>query len=317
VGIIMTLIGSLTFLIASLKAIPQNDAKKILAYSTIANLGLIITCASIGTQETLWAAILLVIFHAVCKSLLFLTVGAAEHQLGSRNVENMEVLMHLSTKISIFMVIGIAGMFLAPFGMLISKWVAMKGFVDADNIFTVIIIVFGSATTLFYWTKWMGKILSGAHLQKKDKHKFHKDEYITIFVQGIIVIIACLAFPAISKYTITPYLAGLFGTESVMPIGAADIYIMIFMLAILLIFPVTYYLISKSDKTKKASVYMAGINMGDDESFVGTMGAPRKVELRNWYMDDYFGGKKITFWGNILCIAILCAGVLLLIGGIA
>ena len=34
--------------------------------------------------------------------------------------------------------IGIAGMYLAPFGMLISKWVALKAFVDADNYLLVL-----------------------------------------------------------------------------------------------------------------------------------------------------------------------------------
>ena len=56
------------------------------------------------------------------------------------------------------MVIGICGMFLAPFGMLISKWAAMKAFVDAAQPLLLLVLVYGSATTLFYWTKWLGKI---------------------------------------------------------------------------------------------------------------------------------------------------------------
>lgn len=70
VGRTVTFVGGITFLACSLMAISQSDAKKILAYSTLANLGLIVICASIGTQESLWAAILLIIFHAVSKSLL-------------------------------------------------------------------------------------------------------------------------------------------------------------------------------------------------------------------------------------------------------
>lgn len=58
------------------------------------------------------------------------------------------------------MVIGISGMFLAPFGMLISKWAAMKAFIDAGHPMLLLLLVFGSATTIFYWAKWLGKILS-------------------------------------------------------------------------------------------------------------------------------------------------------------
>ena len=61
-------------------------------------------------------------------------------------------------RLSLCMVIGICGMFLAPFGMLISKWAAMKAFVDAGQPLLLLVLVYGSATTLFYWTKWLGKI---------------------------------------------------------------------------------------------------------------------------------------------------------------
>ena len=41
----------MTFLLASFMAISQNNAKKVLAYSTIANLGLIVACAGVGTYK--------------------------------------------------------------------------------------------------------------------------------------------------------------------------------------------------------------------------------------------------------------------------
>ena len=66
---------------------------------------------------------MLIIFHAVTKSLLFLCVGTAEHNIGSRDIEDMDGLFVRMPRLAMFMMIGIAGMFLAPFGMLISKWV--------------------------------------------------------------------------------------------------------------------------------------------------------------------------------------------------
>ncbi|MFA5415167.1 MAG: proton-conducting transporter membrane subunit, partial [Methanoregula sp.] len=74
-GFLIALVGGFTFLLASSMAISQSNAKKVLAYSTIANLGLIVACAGIGTYKLMWAAILLIIFHAIAKSLLFLCVG--------------------------------------------------------------------------------------------------------------------------------------------------------------------------------------------------------------------------------------------------
>ncbi len=317
VGIIVTTMGCITFLICSLIAISQSDAKKILAYSTIANLGLIVICASVGTQESIWAAILLVIFHAVSKSLLFLSVGSIEHQLGSRNVEDMDILLHVSRKLSLYMIIGIAGMFLAPFGMLISKWVAMKAFIDSNHIFTVIVIAYGSAATLFYWTKWMGKLVSNANAKKVNKHTFFAEEEIPIFIQAVLVVVSCFTFPLISKYALIPYLTNLYGTNAVIPIGTSDVKIMIIMLAMLLFIPISFIPIYKQDKRRIVPIYMAGENTGDNESFYGGNGEKRKVELRNWYLESYFGTQKLSFWCNIISICVLCAGVVLLIGGFA
>jgi len=317
VGKIVTLIGGITFLVSSLIAITKSDAKAILAYSTIANLGLIVTCASIGTQESLWAAILLVIFHSISKSLLFLSVGSIEHQLGSRNVEDMDILMHVSRKLSLYMIIGIAGMFLAPFGMLISKWVAMKAFIDSKNILIVIILAYGSAATLFYWTKWMGKLVSNANVKKLSKHTFHIDEELPIFLQAVFVVVSCFSFPLISRYALVPYLSALFGVKTLIPIGTSDVNIMLIMLSMLLVLPISFIHLYKNDKRRIVPIYMAGENTGDNETFHGAVGVDRKVELSNWYMENYFGSKKLSFWSDLAAIIILFVGIILLIGGLA
>ncbi len=316
VGKSVTLVGGITFLACSLMAISQSDAKKILAYSTLANLGLIVICASVGSQESIWAAILLIIFHAISKSLLFISVGSAEHQIGSRDVENMDILMGVSTRLAIFMLIGIAGMFLAPFGMLISKWVAMKAFIDSDDILTVVILAYGSAATLFYWTKWMGKLVSNANVKDRVKHAFHLDESIPIFILGIMVVLSCFGFPIISKYALIPYLSGIFAKEALTPIGDSNVLLMLIMLSMLIILPLSFIPIYKNDKRRKAPIYMAGENTGDNETFYGSIGTIRKVELKNWYMESYFGTKKLTFWSNILSIITLGVGVIFLLGGL-
>jgi len=283
----------------------------------MANLGLIVICASIGTQESLWAAILLIIFHSVSKSLLFISVGSIEHQIGSRNVEDMDVLQNVSRKLSLYMMIGIAGMFLAPFGMLISKWVAMKAFIDSNNIYIVIILAYGSSATLFYWAKWMGKLVSNANAKDQVKNIFHLDEEVPILIHAVLVVVSCFTFPLISKYALVPYLSDLFGNTSLIPIGTSDVKIMLYMLSMFIILPISFIPLYKKDKRRIVPIYMAGENTGDNETFHGSLGVTRKVELRNWYMDSYFGVKRLTFWSNLISFGVLCVGVILLIGGLA
>jgi ech hydrogenase subunit A len=317
VGRIVTLIGGVTFLACSLMAISQSDAKKILAYSTLANLGLIVICASVGTQESLWAAILLIIFHSVSKSLLFISVGSAELQLGSRDVEDMDVLMGVSRRLALYMMIGIAGMFLAPFGMLISKWVAMKAFIDSNNILIVIVLAYGSAATLFYWAKWLGKLVSKANARRQAHDNMLNDEEIPIFILAVMVVVSCFTFPLISKYVLIPYLVNIFGTTALIPIGSNDVKLMLYMLSMLIILPVSFIPFYRNDRRRRVPIYMGGENTGDNESFYGFTGEATKVELRNWYMESYFGVKKLSLWSNLLAIGLLVAGIILLIGGLA
>jgi ech hydrogenase subunit A len=317
VGRIVTLGGGVTFLVCSLMAISQSDAKKILAYSTLANLGLIVICASAGTQESLWAAILLIIFHAVSKSLLFISVGSAEHQIGNRNVENMDLLVGVSSKLALYMMIGIAGMFLAPFGMLVSKWVAMKALIDSKNVIIVIILAYGSAATLFYWAKWMGKLVSKVNMGHKNQHQLSLDEELPITILAFLVVISCFTFPLVSRFALEPYLSEVYKTTALIPIETSDIKLMLCMLSMLILLPISFIPIYKNDKRRKVPIYMAGENTGDNQTFYGAMGVKQKVEMRNWYMEEFFGADKLTFLSNVLCTAILVMGIILLIGGLA
>ncbi|HEX3026396.1 MAG TPA: proton-conducting transporter membrane subunit, partial [Clostridia bacterium] len=83
-GYLVAVVGAFTFMAASALAIGQSNGKRVLAYSTIANLGLIIACAGLGGAEALSAAIFLMIYHAVSKGLMFLCVGTVELGIGSR-----------------------------------------------------------------------------------------------------------------------------------------------------------------------------------------------------------------------------------------
>ena len=296
---------------ASFAAISQSNAKRVLAYSTIANLGLIVTCGGIGTAEAVWAGIMLIIFHAVTKSLLFLCVGTAEHNIGSRDIEDMDGLFVRMPRLASFMLIGIAGMFLAPFGMLISKWAAMTSFVDSGNFILVGIICFGSAVTAFYWIKWMGKLSAIVANEKNIQQDVHKEEW---FVQGTLTgltIVVCLIFPLISMYMLVPYLEGVFGGLATSVLSSNNMIIMVVMLVVLVL--LTAFCFGKTKK-KIVPIYLAGVNEGDNRTYRGSMGKDVEFTLRNWHMDSYFGEKKMNLIGGILTTAMLVIGIGVMIG---
>lgn len=313
-GYMVILVGGITFMIMSFIAISQNDAKKILAYSTIANLGLIVACAGVGNYEAIWAGIMLIIFHAVAKSLMFLSVGATEHLIGSRDIEDMHGLIVKLPEMALIMTIGIAGMFLAPFGMLIAKWAALKAFIDSRNVVIIFMLVYGSAATLFYWTKWLGKLASVMHKSERIKCELKADAWFSLIVHAIFTLILCILFPQISQWLILPFLHDMFNISGINIISQGNQHIMVIMLGMITILPFGMnFLTSREEKI--VTVYMGGINTGDNKHFEGSMGGNKKMYLSSWYMDKYFNERKLLTIGIFSVLLIIISIVLVAIGG--
>ena len=317
VGNMVALIGGFTFLAASCLAISVSDGKKVLAYSTISNLGLIVACTGCGYEETIWAAVFLVIFHAVSKSMLFQCVGAIENTTGSRDVEDMQGLISLFPKLAVVLMIGIAGMFLAPFGMLISKWAALKAFIDTSSVYVstlmVLFICFGSATTMFYWTKWMSKIL-GASGKEKSRDLTKKNEYISMFFHAVMMIALILGFPWLSANVLKPMTNEMFGTD-VQVISYQNIIIMIVLLVGVFVIPAINYVLTKNTKAKQVITYMGGANCGDNFNFVSSTGDPKEMHISNFYMEDIMGEKKLFTPAIMISTFIIIVYMIIVIGG--
>ena len=316
VGIIVSSIGGLTFIMASMMAIAQNDAKKVLAFSTISNLGLIVACSGIGVEETVWAAIFLMIFHAVSKSMLFQSVGATENTLGSRDIENMHGLIITVPKLAYIMGIGIAGMYLAPFGMLISKWVALKSFVDSGNVVLVLFIAYGSATTMFYWTKWLAKLLCFHIPRETVKDVTHRDEYVSMFFHAVTMILLCLLLPLVAIGVVNPIVRELFGNSTDV-LSMSVLTTMAIMLVSIFIVPVAMFFISRRSHREIVPIYMNGINEGDNRFFMNSYGKKEHLYLSNWYLRFEFGRRHLRIPSIIMAAAVLVVGFCLVIGGVS
>jgi len=319
-GITVMTVGGLTFLLCSLMAITQSNAKRVLAYSTIANLGLITACAGVGTAEAVWAAVFLIIFHAAAKSLLFLCVGTAEHRIGSRDIESFDGLFTSRPWLARMMALGIAGMFIAPFGMLVSKWAAFAAFLDSGNLALVLMLVFGSAATFLFWAKWLGKIIAVAGAgggagdaggAGRDGGAVSLSERSAILLMGALTAGIAAAFPLVSSAVVAPYLDEMFGA-SALPLGAGDLLIMAGTVALMLLV-LAPALASPRAAARDLPVYMSGVGLygasGADVSFAGSLGAPVAAAQRNWYLEGLLSEKKLGLAGVALASILLALGL--------
>lgn len=300
------LIGGVTFMLCSFMAISQSNAKRVLAYSTIANLGLIVACAGVGTPEAIWAAILLVIFHAAAKSLLFLCVGTAEHHIGSRDIEDMDLLFDRMPRLARLMMLGIMCMFIAPFGMLIAKWATLVSFVDTNQLILIVLLAFGSAATFMFWGKWLGKLSGIAGQPENVETTVHASEWISQILMAAIAVIACVALPLVSRMFVEPYLVGTLGALG-RDITLDDLWIASILAVFVLI--VLFGGLGGS-KAKKATVYLSGVGVDSDARvYRNSLSGETTATSRNMYLESIFGENRVRPIGEALCAIIIIVGL--------
>ena len=316
VASVMTiLVGGITFLLCSFMAISQTNAKRVLAYSTIANLGLIVACAGVGTPEAVWAATFLVLFHAVAKSLLFLCVGTAEHHIGSRDIEDMDLMFERMPRLARFMMAGIMIMFVAPFGMLVAKWGTLVSFADTGNVALILILGFGSAATFLFWAKWLGKLSGIAAHPLNVETTVHRSEWIALMVMAVLSMLCCVGLPVLSTFLVEPYIFDVFGVCS-QGVSQANLWVAALLSAV--VFIVLFGGLG-SQQVKQVPVYLAGVSVNNaNRTFHNSLSGETMATSRNWYMEGIFGEPKVApvgVWATSIIIVIgFCAAIATLYG---
>ncbi|MCS6925079.1 MAG: DUF4040 domain-containing protein [Candidatus Binatia bacterium] len=115
-------VGGVTLVWGGVLACKQTDLKALLAYSTVSQLGLIMSLLGLRTPTASVAALLHIVNHAAFKGALFLTAGAVEHATGTRDLHQLGGLraaMPLTAAAALLATLSMAG--LPPSGGFVSK----------------------------------------------------------------------------------------------------------------------------------------------------------------------------------------------------
>lgn len=86
---ILPLFGGTTLAIGTLLAVRQTDLKLMLAYTTVASLGLLVMLTGLGSDKAVEAAALYLIAHSMFKGALFMVAGLIDHEAGTRDVAKL------------------------------------------------------------------------------------------------------------------------------------------------------------------------------------------------------------------------------------
>lgn len=163
-GLTILCIGALTALVGILYSVVQDDLKRVLAYSSIENIGIIL--AGLGAALTFRAYHLTalaaiaaivtlyhVLNHAVYKGLLFLGAGSVQHATGTRELAKLGGLIRLMPWTALFFIVAaLAISAVPPFNGYISEWMLLEtllqSFAIPDTLTKVIIAIAGALLAL-------------------------------------------------------------------------------------------------------------------------------------------------------------------------
>ena len=205
--------GAVSIIVGALAAMSQRDVKRLLAYSSISQVGYIMIGLGIGHPLAIAGALFHILNHAQFKSLLFLNSGALQYRTGTRNMTEMgglENRMPITSTTSVFGTLSIAG--IPPFNGFFSKLLIILGAVKAGYYTVATLAAIFSIFTLGYFLVIQRKVFFG---KLNMKWKDLKEAPAAMSVAVILLAASCLLtgvfFNQILSWVIEPAVAVLMG----------------------------------------------------------------------------------------------------------
>ena len=210
-------IGALTAFLGNLMAIFQEDAKRLLAYSSIGQMGYAIFGLALMNHLGWLMALMFVINHYIYKSMLFLAVGGVARRTGTRQMFLMGGLITLMPLSFIAVMIGIIAMSGVPplsgFG---GRWIFYNAILATDARLPIALIFLSGPIAFLYLFRLIHTIFLG---QLKDEHRQVKEAPFWILLPQMIyvaILIVAALVPGLLLRHVDQYLTEFF------PFGALN-----------------------------------------------------------------------------------------------
>ncbi len=235
---LVTGVGLLTLFWGSFSAVRQTDLKAMLAYSTVSQLGMIMSMFGIGsaalhfgnstvsvvyTQAT-FAALFHLVNHSTFKGALFMVVGIVDHEVGTRDLRRLGglvTLMPITFTIAMIGSFSMAG--LPPFNGFLSKemfftavlTIGEAGIFSLDTWGTLLPVIawVASIFTFVYSMIIVFQTFFGPYKEERLEHPAHEPPVGMLIAPGILalLVIGIFFFPnVLGDYILTPAMMGIF-----------------------------------------------------------------------------------------------------------
>jgi proton-translocating NADH-quinone oxidoreductase chain M len=223
--------GLITMIYGGAMALMQDDIKRLLAYSSISQMGYILF--GLGSESVLGisGATLLYVSHGLGKALLFMMAGSIILQTGTRSMSQLGGLAGKMPYTAVLAMIGgltIIG--IPPTSGFMSEWITFNGALQSgiEHAETIRVVVFalGLVATLLTagYILWMYKRIFFGKIPEKLIHTKDSNKYITAtmaFLAAMTLIVG--VYPDVFLVPVTGYITNMFSsTPEVLPLPSAD-----------------------------------------------------------------------------------------------
>jgi NADH-quinone oxidoreductase subunit M len=259
---ILCWIGAITIVIGIFIAILQDDAKRLVAWSSIGHGGYMILGIGIATSLGIAGGIFHTLNYAICVALLFFVAGAIEYRTGG--IRDLNELSGLIKKMPVTFTAGLAGVSgligIPLTNGFVSKWLIYKTLIGEKHPFLAFVALIGTWGTILYGYKFLHNIFLG---QLPEKYKEIKEVPLTMQLPMIILTLAIIVFgifpgiplKAISgiekSFGIEPLVTVLFG----MPKEIGELNLINILAAVLVAGALVYLIFSLSAKSRRVDQY--------------------------------------------------------------
>jgi multicomponent Na+:H+ antiporter subunit D len=149
--LVFLLLGMAGILYASVAAIYQPDAKRLLAYSSIAQIGYMVLGMGFGSALGLTGTIVHVFNHALMKGALFMALGALVYRVGSTRMNQIQGLgREMPWTFAAIFIAGLSLIGVPGTAGFISKWYLVLAAIDQQNWLIALVILAGSLLAVAY-----------------------------------------------------------------------------------------------------------------------------------------------------------------------
>lgn len=138
--VLMTM-GVATIVIAAMLLVRQKDYKRLYAYSSLENMGLIAVGIAVGSKIAIYGLIIQIVGHGISKGIVFITTGHIYDELGDTSIDSLRSLSHRSPILATFAIIGTVGILgFPPFLLFGGETSIAFGLIRSHDIIALIIV---------------------------------------------------------------------------------------------------------------------------------------------------------------------------------